>query len=144
MVHTGYVCVAIIHWTLTWTTGSLTCAQMLMYAIACWGCMDTKREPSLKVVSMKKILCRTRESNMHQRLDSPMLYQLSYIPFQIPGYEIATGQACVGCPDLEPKKEWKRKKKVPQHAVYCFSCQTDYRNNMFFSHTATGMSSIQK
>ena len=35
-VRAGYVCVAIIHQTLTWTTGSLLCAQMLMYAIANW------------------------------------------------------------------------------------------------------------
>ena len=28
-----WVCVAIIHRTLTWTTGSLSCAQMLMHAI---------------------------------------------------------------------------------------------------------------
>ena len=33
-VHTRYVCVAIIHWTQTWTTGSLSCAQMFMYATA--------------------------------------------------------------------------------------------------------------
>ena len=119
-------------------------AQMLMHAIAYWGCMDTEREPSLKVDSMKKIPCHTGESNLHQRLDSPKLYQLSYIPSQIPGDKIATGQACVSCPDLEPKTEWKRKKKLPQHAVFCFSYQMEYRNNMFFSHTATGMTSLQK
>ena len=34
IVRAGYVRVAIIHRTLTWTTGSLTCAQMLMHAIA--------------------------------------------------------------------------------------------------------------
>ena len=33
-VHGGCFSVSIIHQTLTWTTGSLTCAQMLMYAIA--------------------------------------------------------------------------------------------------------------
>ena len=37
MVRAGYVCVAIIHWPLTWTAGSLTCAQMLMRAIAHGG-----------------------------------------------------------------------------------------------------------
>ena len=33
-VHAGCFSVSIIHRTLTWTTGSLTCAQMLMHAIA--------------------------------------------------------------------------------------------------------------
>ena len=31
MVYAGYVCVAIIHQTLTWTTRALSCAQMLMH-----------------------------------------------------------------------------------------------------------------
>ena len=33
-VHAGYFSVSIIHHTLTWTTASLRCAQMLMHAIA--------------------------------------------------------------------------------------------------------------
>ena len=33
-VHTGCFNVSIIHRTLTWTTGSLTCAQMLMHVVA--------------------------------------------------------------------------------------------------------------
>ena len=37
MVRAGYVCVAIIHRTLKWTTESLSCAQMLMHAIAHGG-----------------------------------------------------------------------------------------------------------
>ena len=41
-------------------------AQMLMHAIAYWGCMDTEREPSLKVDSMKKIPFHTGELNLHQ------------------------------------------------------------------------------
>ena len=32
-VHAGCFSVSIIHQTLTWTTGSLTCAQMLMHVI---------------------------------------------------------------------------------------------------------------
>ena len=36
-VHGGCFSVSIIHPTLTWTTGSLTCAQMLMLAIAHGG-----------------------------------------------------------------------------------------------------------
>ena len=34
MVRAGYVCIALLHRTLTWTSGSLSCAQMLMHAIA--------------------------------------------------------------------------------------------------------------
>ena len=49
IVRAGYVRVAIIHRTLTWTTGSLTCAQMLMRVIAHGGRTDTrKRESALK------------------------------------------------------------------------------------------------
>ena len=36
-VHAGCFCVSIIHQTLTWTTGYLTCAQMLMHPIAHGG-----------------------------------------------------------------------------------------------------------
>ena len=36
-VHAGCFSVSIIHRTLTWTTGSFTCAQMLMHAIAHGG-----------------------------------------------------------------------------------------------------------
>ena len=42
MVRAEYVCVAIIHRALTWTTGSLTCAQMLMHAIAHGGVQTPK------------------------------------------------------------------------------------------------------
>ena len=65
--------VSIIHRTLTWTTASLTCAMMLMHAIAHEGCTDTERESALKVDSGKKIPCRTGESNLRQRRDGPML-----------------------------------------------------------------------
>ena len=36
-MHAGCFGVSIIHRTLTWTTGSLTCAQILMHAIAHGG-----------------------------------------------------------------------------------------------------------
>ena len=39
------------------------------------GCRDTVRESALKVDSGRKIPCRTRESNLRQRHDGPMLYQ---------------------------------------------------------------------
>ena len=42
-VHAGCFSVSKIHQTLTWTTGSLTCAQTLMNAIAHEGCTDTHK-----------------------------------------------------------------------------------------------------
>ena len=75
IVRAGYVCVAIIHRTLTWTTGSLSCAQMLVNACDCtrgvYG--HRKRESARKVDSGRKIPCRTGESNLRQRRDGPML-----------------------------------------------------------------------
>ena len=56
MVHVGYVCVAIIHQTLTWTTEFLTCAQILMHAIAHGGIWDIERESALEVDFWKKSL----------------------------------------------------------------------------------------
>ena len=79
MVHAGCFSVFIIHRTLTWTTGSLTCAQILMHAIAHGGVRTHVRESALKVASGRKIPCRTGESNLRQRRNGPMLYQLSYM-----------------------------------------------------------------
>ena len=43
VVHAGCFNISIIHQTLTWTTWFLTCAQMLMHAIAC-GIVWTPKE----------------------------------------------------------------------------------------------------
>ena len=72
LVHTGCVCVPIIHQALTWTTGSLSCIQMLMHVIAHGG-VQTPKESALKVDSGKKISCHTRELNLHRQCDGPML-----------------------------------------------------------------------
>ena len=67
---------------LTWTAGSLTWAQMSMYAVAhrdAW----TPLESALKEDSGKKIPCRTRELNLPQRHACLTLYQLSYITHPI-------------------------------------------------------------
>ena len=72
-VHAGCFGVSIIHQTLTWTKGSLTCAQMLMHAIAQGGVRTHVRECALRVDSGKKIPCRTGESNLRQRHDGLML-----------------------------------------------------------------------
>ena len=79
-VHARCFSVSIIHRTLTWTTGFLAYAQMLMHAIA-HGCVWTHvRQSTLKVDSGRKIPYRTMKLNPHQRRAGPMLYQLSYIP----------------------------------------------------------------
>ena len=72
-VHAGCFSVSIIHRTLTWTTGSLVCAQMLMHAIAHQGVRTHVRDCALKVDSGRKIPCCTGESNLCQRRDSLML-----------------------------------------------------------------------
>ena len=72
-VHAGCFSVSIIHRTLTWTTGSLTCALTLIHAIAHGGVRTHVRESALKVDSGRKIHCRSGESNQHQRRDGPML-----------------------------------------------------------------------
>ena len=46
--------------------GFLTCAQMLMHAIAHRGCTDTVRASALDADSGRKIPCRTRDSNLCQ------------------------------------------------------------------------------
>ena len=79
-VHAECFSVSMIYQTLTWTTGSLTCAQTLMHAIAHGGVQTHVRESALRVDCGRKIPCRTGESNPRQRRDGPMLYPLSYIP----------------------------------------------------------------
>ena len=56
--------VSTIHRTLAWTTGSLTCAQMLIIAIAHGGVQTYLRESALKVDCGRKIPCCTGESNL--------------------------------------------------------------------------------
>ena len=46
-VHAGCFSVSIIHRILTWTTGSLTCTQMLMHAIAHGGVRTHVKESAL-------------------------------------------------------------------------------------------------
>ena len=73
MQYAGCYSVSKIHQTLTWTTGSLTCAQMLMHATAHKGLWTHVRESALKVDSGRKIPCCTAESNLHQQHDGQML-----------------------------------------------------------------------
>ena len=53
--------------------GFVTCAHMLMHAIACRGCTDTARESALKVDSGRKIPCRTGDSNPRLTFQSDTL-----------------------------------------------------------------------
>ena len=76
--HAGCFSVSITHQTLTWTTGSLRCKQVLMHASA----QDNIRESKLKINSGREIPCCTRELNLNWQCAGPMLYQLSYIPIQ--------------------------------------------------------------
>ena len=72
-VHAGCFSVSITHRTLTWTRGSVTCAQILMHVIAHRGVQTHVREYALKADSGRKIPCRTGESNLRQRRDGLML-----------------------------------------------------------------------
>ena len=56
MVRAGYLCVAIIHQTLTRTTGSLTCAQMLMHVSAHVGVRALKGSLHRKLTLGRKSL----------------------------------------------------------------------------------------
>ena len=79
--YAGCFSVSIIHRTLTWTTGSLTCAQMLMHAIAHKGVYGLrKRESALKVDSGRKLPAAPGNRTCRQRRAGPTLHQLSYIP----------------------------------------------------------------
>ena len=73
-VHAGCFIVSIIHRPLTWTTGSLTCTQILMHAT------DHAGVRTQKVDSGRNIPGRTGESNLHQRRAGQMLHQLNHIP----------------------------------------------------------------
>ena len=58
----------------------LTCAQMLMRAIAHGRCVDTVRESALKVDWEKNPLLLQGESNLPQWHAGLTLHQLSYLP----------------------------------------------------------------
>ena len=79
-VHAGCFNVSTIHRTLTWTTESLACAQVLMHAIAHGVVRTHVRQSALTVDSWRKIPCRIGESNLRQRRAGQTLYHLSYIP----------------------------------------------------------------
>ena len=62
-VHGGCFIVSIIHRTLTWTTGSLTCTQMLMHAIVHGGVRTLKESLHWKLTLGEKSLAAARTGN---------------------------------------------------------------------------------
>ena len=84
MVCAGYVCVAIIHWTLTWTTGSLSCAQILMHAIAYRGVWTPKESLHWKLILGRKSLARLGSWTCISCVMVRCSNQLSCIPSPVP------------------------------------------------------------
>ena len=78
-VHAGCFSVSIIHRTLTWTTGSLKCAQMLIHTVAHVVYTHRKRVCTESWLWERNPLPQGK-SNLSQRRAGPTLYQLSYIP----------------------------------------------------------------
>ena len=78
-VHAGCFSVSIIHRTLTWTTGSLTCTQMLMHAIA-HGVTDTYKSLHWKLTLGEKSLAAPGNRTWISGVTVWCSNQLSYIP----------------------------------------------------------------
>ena len=72
-LHAGCFSVSIIHRTLTWTAGSLTCVQMFTRAIAHGGVRTHVRESAQNVDSGRKIPGCTRKLNLPQRRGGPTI-----------------------------------------------------------------------
>ena len=84
-VHAGCFSVSIIHQTLTRTTGSLTCTQMLMYAVDTGVSGLCKRVCTKSTDTGRKIPRHTRGSGTSlSGMPVPHLFQLSYIPTPTP------------------------------------------------------------
>ena len=79
-VHAECFSVSIVYGTLTWTTECLTCPQILVHAIALGGARTPKESLHRKLTLGEKSLAAPEKSNLPQRHDGPMIYQLSYSP----------------------------------------------------------------
>ena len=82
-VHAGHFSVSIIHQTLTWTTGSLTCPHMLMHTIARRVVWTPKESLHWKLTLGEKSLAAPEELNLSPCHAGPVLYQLIYIPTHV-------------------------------------------------------------
>ena len=83
MVRAGYVCDAIIlrnHRTLTWTTGSLPCPQMLMHATAHGGVRTPKKSLHWKLTLGRKSFAAPGNLTCISGVTVRCSNQLSYIP----------------------------------------------------------------
>ena len=79
----GCFSVSIIHRTLTWTTGSLSCAQMFMHAIA-QRCVRTPKESlHRKLTLRRKSLAAPGNRNCVGGVTIRCANQLDYIPSQV-------------------------------------------------------------
>ena len=88
MVRGWHVYVAIIHRTLTGTTGSLSCAQMLLHAIAHGGVRTPKWSLHWKLTLGIKSLAAPGDRACVSGVTVPCSNQLSYIPS--PGWKISS------------------------------------------------------
>ena len=89
MVHAGFFSVSLIHQTLTWTQGSLMCAQMLMHAIAHGAVQTHVRESAWKVDWEKNPLPHRGIEPVSAAWQSDVL-PMSYIPINL----CNTGAVC--------------------------------------------------
>ena len=80
VVRAGYICVSIIQRTLTWTAGSLSCAQTLMHAIAQRGVRTPKESLHWKLTLGRKSLAAPRNRTCVSGVTVRCSSQLSYIP----------------------------------------------------------------
>ena len=80
MVPAGYVFVASIHRTLTWTTGSLSCAQMLMHAIAHRDVRTPKESLHWKLILGRESLAAPGNRTCVSGVTVRCYNHLSYIP----------------------------------------------------------------
>ena len=118
MVRAGNVCVAIIHRTLTWTTGSLSCARMLMHTTAHRGVRTHVRESALKVICGRKIPCRTWGWNLRQRHDGLMLYQgASSLPEERPKRSLLPCSLWINFDGVQTYQEVQRYKEWSKPAL---------------------------
>ena len=83
-VHVGCFSVSIIHWTLTWTTGSLTCARMLMHAIA-HRVTGTCKSLHWKLTLGEKSIAAPGNQTCVSGMTVWCSNQLSYVPIFVSG-----------------------------------------------------------
>ena len=109
----SYQCVQCFRISKQWygcqTLEFVSCAQMLLHAIAHGGCTDTVRESALEVDFGRKIPCSTGYSNPRQYcvwLFSRTLYPLSY-PWPLTRLTIQSSQTTRGEEQWQSWQRWR-------------------------------------